>query len=88
MADAQIDHAADVKKYAATVNAAAIAAMPCGSYLVNTSRGGVVETEALCRALQEGRIAVDGVLGLLRAVVLLPARILGGYDKRLQGLFG
>ncbi len=30
-------------------------------------------------------IAVDGVLGLLRAVLLLPARVLGGRPRAARG---
>ena len=39
------------------VDDAFLAAMPPSAYLVNTSRGGVVDQEALARALREGTIA-------------------------------
>jgi D-3-phosphoglycerate dehydrogenase/C-terminal binding protein len=43
------------------IDAAAIAKMPQGSYLVNTSRGGVVDTRALPDALASGRLAGAGI---------------------------
>ncbi len=39
------------------MNAARFARMKPGSYLINTSRGGVIDEEALLRALDEGRLA-------------------------------
>jgi len=39
------------------VNAAAIAKMPAGSFLVNTSRGGVVDVSAIPDALSSGHLA-------------------------------
>jgi D-3-phosphoglycerate dehydrogenase/C-terminal binding protein len=43
------------------IGAAAIASMPRGSYLVNTARGGVVDTRALPEALASGRLAGAGI---------------------------
>ena len=39
------------------VNAANIKLIKPGSYLINTSRGGIIETESLVKALSEGHIA-------------------------------
>ncbi len=43
------------------INAAAIALMSRGSYLVNTSRGGVVDTTAIPTAIQSGHLAGAGI---------------------------
>ncbi len=43
------------------VNAVAIKQMKPGAILINTSRGGVVDEEALCRALRERRLAAAGL---------------------------
>lgn len=43
------------------IDAAAMAAMPQGSYLVNTSRGGVVDCTALPDALATGHLAGAGI---------------------------
>ncbi len=43
------------------VNAAAIAKMPRGSYLVNTSRGAVVDTSAIPQAIASGQLAGAGI---------------------------
>ena len=43
------------------VNAVAIKRMKAGAILINTSRGGVVDEEPLCRALGERRLAAAGL---------------------------
>ena len=43
------------------IDAAAIARMPLGSYLVNTARGGVVDTRALPEAIASGQLAGAGI---------------------------
>jgi C-terminal binding protein len=43
------------------INAAAIAKMPRGAYLVNTSRGGVVDTAAIPSAIESGQLAGAGI---------------------------
>ncbi|MHC4177582.1 MAG: C-terminal binding protein [Planctomycetota bacterium] len=43
------------------IDAAAIAQMPRASYLVNTSRGGVVDTRALPEAIASGQLAGAGI---------------------------
>jgi C-terminal binding protein len=43
------------------IDAAALAAMPRGSYLVNTSRGGVVDLTAVPDAIRSGRLAGAGI---------------------------
>lgn len=43
------------------IDAAAIERMPRGSYLVNTSRGGVVDVAAIPAAIESGRLAGAGI---------------------------
>lgn len=43
------------------INAAAIDKMPRGSYLINTSRGGVVDVAAIPAAIADGRLAGAGI---------------------------
>jgi D-3-phosphoglycerate dehydrogenase/C-terminal binding protein len=43
------------------IDAKAIATMPRGSYLVNTSRGGVVDTTAIPAAIRSGHLAGAGI---------------------------
>jgi D-3-phosphoglycerate dehydrogenase/C-terminal binding protein len=43
------------------IDAKAIATMPRGSYLVNTSRGGVVDTTAIPAAIRSGQLAGAGI---------------------------
>lgn len=43
------------------INAAAIEQMPKGSYLINTSRGGVVDVTAIPAAIASGRLAGAGI---------------------------
>jgi C-terminal binding protein len=43
------------------INSASLAKMPHGSYLVNTARGGVVDTSAIPAAIESGRLAGAGI---------------------------
>ncbi|GAA5060387.1 D-glycerate dehydrogenase [Erythrobacter westpacificensis] len=43
------------------IDAQALAAMKCGSYLINTARGGVVDHDALADALKSGHLAGAGL---------------------------
>lgn len=43
------------------IDAAAIAAIPRGGYLINTARGGVVDTHAVVEALARGHLAGAGI---------------------------
>ncbi len=43
------------------INAAAMEQMPKGSYLINTSRGGVVDVAAIPAAIESGRLAGAGI---------------------------
>ena len=77
-------HAPLTKESHHLIDAAALARMRNGAYLINTARGAVVDEEALCDALETGRLAGAGLdvyeqepivnprLLRLRNVVLLP----------------
>ena len=54
-------HTALVPETDKMINAAALARMPKGSYLVNTGRGGLVDEDALLAALESGHIAGAGL---------------------------
>lgn len=43
------------------INAQALALMPAGSYIINTSRGGLIDEAALLQALESGQIAGAGL---------------------------
>ncbi len=43
------------------VNATALAALPAGSYVINTARGGIVDEAALAAALDSGHVAGAGL---------------------------
>lgn len=43
------------------INAKNIASVKKGAIIINTSRGGIVDEEALCKAIQEGRIGGAGL---------------------------
>lgn len=43
------------------IDAAALASMPRGSYLINTARGAVVDTRMIPQALESGRLAGAGI---------------------------
>ena len=45
----------------AAVKSEEFAMMPDNSYIINISRGGVVDEDALCRALQNGKLAGAGL---------------------------
>ena len=79
------------------IDARAIARMKRGAFLVNTSRGGIVDEAALCDALEEGRLAGAGLdvfeseplpaasrLARLRNVVLTPHIAAGTRDALLE----
>ncbi len=61
------------------IDAAALARMPQDSYLVNVSRGALVETDALEQALRSGRLAGAG-LDVLAEEPPPPGFALGGLD--------
>jgi len=54
-------HTPHMKETHHMIDAKAISKMKQGVYLINTARGGLIETEALVQGLQEGRIAGAGL---------------------------
>lgn len=64
------------------IDAASLATMKSSAYLINTSRGGVVDERALAQALRSGRIA-GAALDVLEQEPLEPESELRGIDNLL-----
>lgn len=91
-------HVPGGKETANLIDAAALAAMKPGSYLINTARGGIVDHDALASALRSGHLAGAGLdvypqepqvpapLLELENVVLLPH--LGSADRETRVAMG
>lgn len=54
-------HCPLTQETARLVNAETLAKMPAGSYLVNTARGGIVDSAAVAAAIESGRLAGAGI---------------------------
>lgn len=61
MADAISIHAPLTRETRGLINAAAVAAMKPGSYLINTARGPICDTAALLEGLRSGKLAAVGL---------------------------
>jgi D-3-phosphoglycerate dehydrogenase len=75
-------HVPDTERTRGLIGAAELARMQLGSFLINASRGKVVDLAALRRALEEGRIAGAAIDVFPQE----PASNADRFDSELQGL--
>ena len=88
LADVVTIHAPLTDETRAMINAAAVAAMKPGAYLINTARGPICDTAALLEGLKSGKLAAVGLDVLPREPATLDDPIVAAWHANEPWLRG